>query len=1101
MLSLTADQITLLATLCEPLCRDEEERLRLIEHLNVSRLPGSEIDIHSPSKMFAHQLIVRMLDSASGKSTLKTFLALLRSQANASNQAQLDALETTLFDALAFPSADYNVVTQGGPFIFISYATANAAFADRLRVDLSAAGLNLWIDHVGLKVGTPNWEDAIRDALKRADSVLLVASPTSRKSNYVRDELAIAKDNGKPVYPVWAEGEVWSESIPMGLGYTQYVDLRAEKYDEGVKALIDALDGTPQISAALVGAAKADDKSQSSNILLLDPHFVPRNPYKGLSAFRSDDQQDFYGRELFVTELVDQLRINPCFLAIIGASGSGKSSVVMAGLLPQLIEGKKLSGSEKWIYLDPFVPGKRPLEALSLSLAKQMPQKSQSAIDEDLINPSTRGLHRLSKQITTTRVVLYIDQFEELFTQTDNEQERRQFIDLLTTAASEPDNVVTIILSMRADFYDRPLAYTDLAQLIEANNRAVLPLMLADLYDVILKPAAQEDVRLQFDSGLAEDMVFSVKGEAGVLPLLQFTLDQLFQHRDGLHLTWAAYDALGGVRGALAKHAETTYQGLNPEEQKLARGLFLRLIEPGATEQDTTRRRARRRELTLLETIQTEHLRIVADKFVKARLLTTDSVLGEETIEVSHEALIREWERLKAWLNEARDDVTLMKRIAADADEWTRKQMPEDSLYRGKNLREAETWAENNAASAVELNFILMARKAEEKQIAAEDKRKEELRSAATRAEQAALDARLSSDHAERQRRRAGQAIRIALLLIVFAAGIGVFAWMQTRAAEEAQTQVSTQIAALNRIVPGATEGARWSLWAAQQNQESRLSLATAGAPTGIINADWTPVIQTFDGVKMVLVPSGCFMMGSLSGNADEQPVNRQCFREDFWLDYTEVTQGQFIAFDGEMTQEFVFSGENRPVENINWFEARDFCQQRRNARLPNEREWEYAARGPDGWTYPWGNVFVSENAIFNRTEEHGTANILDSDGNPIRPNGASWVGALDLSGNVYEWTSTRYDDPETVSAAFEGLREFFPYPYRDEGGREEDESIEAFNHRVEETKLYTQRVVRGGAWNNPATYLRGSIRFRIYANYGLNFSGFRCARSVSDGE
>jgi len=133
------------------------------------------------------------------------------------------------------------------------------------------------------------------------------------------------------------------------------------------------------------------------------------------------------------------------------------------------------------------------------------------------------------------------------------------------------------------------------------------------LYEVILKPAVLDDVRLTFEPGLAEEMVFSVKDEAGALPLLQFTLAQLFERRDGLHLTRTAYEALGGVRGALAKHAETTYQALDQAGQSLARSLFLRLIEPGATEQDTTRRRARMSELTLTDEEQTERLSAVAD--------------------------------------------------------------------------------------------------------------------------------------------------------------------------------------------------------------------------------------------------------------------------------------------------------------------------------------------------------------------------------------------------------------------------------------------------------------------------------------------------------
>lgn len=194
---------------------------------------------------------------------------------------------------------------------------------------------------------------------------------------------------------------------------------------------------------------------------------------------------------------------------MLGPSGSGKSSVMMAGLLPRLREKHP-----DWLYLDPMVPGSQPLENLSIVLADVLSYIPRD-IRRELDNPNTRGLHVLAKQASKgTRLVLYIDQFEEVFTQVSDEAERRQFIDLLGTAASEPDGVLYLLLSMRADFYDRPLQFTPFGKLIETHHAAITPMMLADLYDVVQKPAALPDVRLTFDDGLVTEMIFDVRAEA-----------------------------------------------------------------------------------------------------------------------------------------------------------------------------------------------------------------------------------------------------------------------------------------------------------------------------------------------------------------------------------------------------------------------------------------------------------------------------------------------------------------------------------------------------------------------------------------------------------
>ena len=332
------------------------------------------------------------------------------------------------------------------------------------------------------------------------------------------------------------------------------------------------------------------------------------------------------------------------------------------------------------------------------------------AIREDLEDDSARGLHLLATSLAKrrgTRVVLLIDQFEELFTQTTSEEERRCFIDLLLTAITEPRGPLIVILTLRADFYDRPIQYPELAQFIQNHHQLVLPMDLTDLRAVIEHPAALPDVQLTFEGDLVGNLLFEVQGQVGALPLLQFTLDQLFQRRNGQQLTLQAYDEIGRVKGALSQKAESTYAALPSEEHRqLARTLFLRLIDPGTTEQETTRRHAALSELSLVDPTQTRLLQETAEAFIAARLLTTGQVAGKPIIEVSHEALIREWTRMADWLSAAREDLPFQQTMSQDAAEWERRGKPAARLYRGSQLAEARECAKRNMPSRNEATFL-----------------------------------------------------------------------------------------------------------------------------------------------------------------------------------------------------------------------------------------------------------------------------------------------------------------------------------------------------------------------------------------------------------
>jgi iron(II)-dependent oxidoreductase len=220
-------------------------------------------------------------------------------------------------------------------------------------------------------------------------------------------------------------------------------------------------------------------------------------------------------------------------------------------------------------------------------------------------------------------------------------------------------------------------------------------------------------------------------------------------------------------------------------------------------------------------------------------------------------------------------------------------------------------------------------------------------------------------------------------------------------------------------------------------------------------NADWTPVVEDFDGVEMMLVPPGCFVMGHDAGRRDERPEHEICFDTAYWIDRYEVTSAQFGS-EGHAT------GPDQPRENLLWSEARDFCIARA-ARLPTEAEWEYAARGPDDLLYPWGDDLDNSRLVFDRNNPGQTADVGG------KPSGASWVGALDMAGNVFEWVSSLYAR----------------YPYDASDGREDP------------TDTTSPRVYRGSNQSYLDYAASAATRFRIYPDERDWFIGFRCARDA----
>jgi serine/threonine protein kinase len=593
--------------------------------------------------------------------------------------------------------------------VFLTAAPSDESIAAPLIADLERRGLLLSSD-VSRKVA--GQEEALQEAIRSAHRVVVVVTPQTRSSRQVREHLHLAQVYQRKLVLVWIQGEematLLQDQMLRQFRPVDVVDARGGRYQTALEELLVCLR-----EETLLPPLQATE-----DLITLRMPLEPRNPYKGLRAFRQDEAADFFGREALIKAMLEHLKgvlgterrgvAGTRLLAMVGASGSGKSSAMLAGLLPQLQAGAP-PGSEAWVYLEPIVPGKHPLEALALTLAPHFPHRPVKAIQEDLQDDSARGLHRLSTQLVKQpdRVVLIVDQFEELFTQAVTEAEQRSFIDLLVTAVTEVPGPVLVLLTLRADFYDRPMRYPSLYQLIEAHHQSILPMEVYELRQVIEEPADLPDVQLTFEGDLLGDLIFEAQGQVGALPLLEFTLDQLFQRRDGQTLTVAAYNEMGGVKGALVRHAELTYASLRSNQHRFfTRVLFIRLVNLGMTDQDTTRRRATLPELSLTDAKQTTVLKEVTDTFIHARLLTANKLAETTTIEVSHEALIREWPRLFNWLRAGREDIRFQQAINNDVAAWEERKKPKDQLYRGARLKEAKAWAKRNEPNQREAAFI-----------------------------------------------------------------------------------------------------------------------------------------------------------------------------------------------------------------------------------------------------------------------------------------------------------------------------------------------------------------------------------------------------------
>ena len=415
-----------------------------------------------------------------------------------------------------------------------------------------------------------------------------------------------------------------------------------------------------------------------------------KNPFKGLHAFSEADVATFFGRDRLISDIVRRLSEGNSLVALIGASGSGKSSAVRAGLIPTMRKGA-VGDADQWLFAQ-MVPGARPFTELEAALLRSTLDAPDSLAE--LLDHPEEGLLRAGLRLMpegSGRLLLVIDQFEELFTLVDSEAERSRFIRNLEVALADPHGRIVVVLALRADFYDRPLAYGKFASMLGDSVINVVPLTPDELEAAAEGPAAIAGVQLE--TALLHRLLSDVAGQSGGLPLFQYALTELFDRRSDALLTARAYEDMGGVRGAITRRAEELYLDLDATEQAACKQLFLRLVTIAEAGAWSRRRVAASEIVTIAE--DTVDLQSVLDQFGAFRLLTFDRdfATGSPTVEVAHEALLYEWERLNDWIDEGRDDVVRHARFLTALGEWQAAEKKPDYLLSGQRLIDYETWA------------------------------------------------------------------------------------------------------------------------------------------------------------------------------------------------------------------------------------------------------------------------------------------------------------------------------------------------------------------------------------------------------------------------
>ncbi len=759
--------------------------------------------------------------------------------------------------------------------VFISYSRRDKIFAERLARDLDDAGLVVWIDFRQI-TGGELWQNEIYRGIERSEFVIYCMSPASVESVWCNKEIAAAREQDKLIIPIMVvdsyEDLQKSEALNwiLNVHFISFVN----RYEQAYTELLNALPGSRPVGVY-------DE---------FDPESA-QNPFKGLEAFQQTDAHFFFGREQMIERGLKRMQ-ETRFLAFVGASGSGKSSLVRAGILPALRDGK-ISASETW-RTALFTPGPRPMEALATRIIPYLEEDNTRTMERVIKNIQDLDIAKqyidnmLTDAPKESRLLIVIDQFEEVFTRA-SDAEAKPFIDILVKAAASPEIRLQFILTMRADFFGSLSRYPELAQLFEQENMIIVTEMTAANIRRAIEGPVQA-VGLKYEDGLVDRILDDVRSQPGSLPLLQYALRQLFDKRQGAVLTHEAYDEVGGVRRALAQHAEEIYSKLTDVQQETTRRLLLRLIEVGDSG-EATRRKVARAELQF-DDIEDSHVDEVIDILTAAdsRLLIASreisSTEGDDSepitwLEVSHEALIREWDRFKTWVSSRLEDLQYNTEIRKLSQDWVAGGRDSAYLLVGKRLTRAEVWVEDADANDTQRAFItasLQARNARENAI--KERQQREL---------------------ENERKTTGRFRLLSILLVIGFIGslIGVIVTVISRndlAVATEQLESRTQELEDQSIVLERTAKESQSLALSAEadraftDRDTDLAIALALQSTGISN----PPIRSQSTLNDIALAAGTRRVI----NTDNQTIESLAYSPDASQIVTGLNNGEIVIWE-----------------------------------------------------------------------------------------------------------------------------------------------------------------------------------------------------------
>jgi hypothetical protein len=583
-------------------------------------------------------------------------------------------------------AAPHLVLREG--YVFLSHAGADTQAARQFAEVLRRDGLEVWFDKDNLQPGD-SWMATLEEAISHASAMIVYVGSLGIQAwvdREVRFGLVRNTHNREAFrfIPVLGEGADLAK-LPPFVQQQQCVDLRdRQRAPEQIRRLIEVLRHAPPQAA------------------IPAEYWTTHSPFRSLQTFGPEDSWLFFGRDIETGELLTRLGRAPT-LAVIGNSGSGKSSLIQAGLIPALQRGRFRLGGEtvdSW-RIAVFRPSVSPFDYLAEALPGQLGAELSAPDRAKFIDYCKQKLPAGGEALRTaiaalitptapaakgTHVLLVADQFEELFTLVPDRATRSRYIDS-PLAAARPDGVVPVrlVLALRADFYGNCLDYPKLSACLDTNNYNVPPMSPPQLREAIENRLALAGARAE--TGLIDSLLADVGSEPGNLALLERALAHLWvKSASGRTLTNNGYAGIGRIRGAIGRHADEVYRGLGEAEQRLAQRIFLELVQLGEGDQDTRRRVAKEALLHLGDPEQVE--RVIA-RLASKRLLATSGKgqqsPAESFVEVSHEALIREWPALREWLRDNREDLRLGRLLLQAAEEWRELNRDPSALIRSSS--------------------------------------------------------------------------------------------------------------------------------------------------------------------------------------------------------------------------------------------------------------------------------------------------------------------------------------------------------------------------------------------------------------------------------